>query len=75
MKIRFFYNGRVIANPARDVPLAMERAIELQDIDRAEMAAICSRLITDESARELFQELTGLEVVPNNQRFRNAFGI
>lgn len=63
-KVRFYERGVLIPNPARDVPIHMKRAVDLEGIDRADMADICARLISDESARETFHELTGIEVIP-----------
>jgi hypothetical protein len=61
--ISFYENGRLIAHPVLMVPRYMATACSTHGIDRADMAAVASRLIRDEEARETFEDWTGLEVV------------
>lgn len=61
--VSFYHDGAKILCPGQVVPDFMRRAVRDHGIDPRELAAIASRLITDESARETFEDLTGLEVV------------
>lgn len=61
--VSFYLNGTRIIHPARTVPAYMLQACQARGIDRRDMAAIGSRIIESEEARETFEELTGLEVV------------
>lgn len=61
--ISFYRDGLKLLNPGPVVIAAMKEAVDLHGIDPEEIAGIARRLIADEDAREMFEELTGLEVV------------
>jgi len=61
--IQFFHNGCGLAFPKIEVPEFMERAVLERGIDHQDLADIALRLINDEDAREMFFDLTDLEVV------------